>query len=268
MPPSPQAKAKRRLGVHSVAEGEAKLRELELERERIERERLRVESLIQNQKELWQRAKEIGSDRANMRLLFGRVALGIKPEAKLRVEVLRRKAEELNRRCPDARHYTLHGWSSSLQSQRQDIQTKLNIVARYLAAERGKLRSEEGRKRRIEREQEKDRIKREREARLARQAELAQAHLRSMRDEAAAIRVRLARTTKCPYCGGPLGDSAHADHIHPVAKGGLSTAGNMVLVCQPCNIKKKDMTLNRFIQKHRLDQKAVFARLARLQKDF
>ncbi|MDA9641282.1 HNH endonuclease [Alphaproteobacteria bacterium] len=57
------------------------------------------------------------------------------------------------------------------------------------------------------------------------------------------------RHWSCPYCGttGDV-DQAHADHIHPVSKGGRTVPQNMVLVCQPCNTAKSDKTLRTFIR--------------------
>ena len=72
----------------------------------------------------------------------------------------------------------------------------------------------------------------------------------------------------CPYCSRGLGTQPHADHIYPVAKGGLSTIANMVLVCAECNNKKAEHTLRAFIQLYNLDREAVEARLAELGKDF
>lgn len=43
----------------------------------------------------------------------------------------------------------------------------------------------------------------------------------------------------CPYCEEEFSqekNKVHADHIHPVDKGGLSTKENMVYICQECNL--------------------------------
>ena len=76
------------------------------------------------------------------------------------------------------------------------------------------------------------------------------------------------KNSECPYCGVPLKDEKHADHIYPVSKGGQSTVANMVLVCPECNIKKSDSTLREFILRHDLDRDAVEERLSRLHKAF
>jgi len=73
----------------------------------------------------------------------------------------------------------------------------------------------------------------------------------------------------CPYCGDMLNiDTAHADHIYPVSKGGQSTRKNMVYVCDRCNLKKKDFTLNKFIQISGYKREDIENRLDLLHKDY
>lgn len=62
--------------------------------------------------------------------------------------------------------------------------------------------------------------------------------------------------------------SGHADHIYPVAKGGLSTTKNMVYVCAICNKKKSDLTLREFIIKEKLSRDRVERNLELLKKHF
>jgi len=51
----------------------------------------------------------------------------------------------------------------------------------------------------------------------------------------------------CPYCNEKKDkETAEADHIHPVSKGGQSTLQNMVLICYDCNRGKTDSTLRNF----------------------
>jgi len=101
--------------------------------------------------------------------------------------------------------------------------------------------------------------KRKKEAKLALQEEekertraLAAAHTGNSRRQATSVKKQLSEQIKilpyCPYCGGDLGETPHADHIYPIAKGGLSTKENMVYVCQPCNKRKSDKPLIQFIQ--------------------
>ena len=82
------------------------------------------------------------------------------------------------------------------------------------------------------------------------------------------VRTRLPRQQQCPYCGGSLGISPHADHIYPVSKGGRSVERNMVFVCPSCNTKKAHRTLSAFIKTFGLDRDEIEARLTELGKDF
>ena len=51
----------------------------------------------------------------------------------------------------------------------------------------------------------------------------------------------------CPYCNQVKEqETAEADHIYPVSKGGQSTPQNMVIVCYDCNRAKRDFTLRHF----------------------
>ena len=70
----------------------------------------------------------------------------------------------------------------------------------------------------------------------------------------------------CPYCGGGLGESPHADHIYPVAKGGLSTEDNMIYVCQKCNMQKRDKTLLEFVREAKLNLNKVLDNIEILGK--
>lgn len=77
---------------------------------------------------------------------------------------------------------------------------------------------------------------------------VAATHYGKQRDEAEKVKRDIRNQTRilseCPYCGTRLRiEEAHADHIYPVKKGGLSTLENMVYVCHSCNGKKRDMTL-------------------------
>jgi 5-methylcytosine-specific restriction endonuclease McrA len=83
------------------------------------------------------------------------------------------------------------------------------------------------------------------------------------------LRSQLTILPICPYCEAPLTlDAAHADHIYPVAKGGLSTRSNMVFICSSCNVGKGRLTLRTFIRKAGLDEEAVHENLEQLGKDF
>ncbi len=73
----------------------------------------------------------------------------------------------------------------------------------------------------------------------------------------------------CPYCRGPLtAGNAHLDHIYPVSKGGLSTKQNVLFVCSPCNIRKKNLTLRVFVRENGYDFDSIAQSLEILGKDF
>lgn len=40
------------------------------------------------------------------------------------------------------------------------------------------------------------------------------------------------------YCGKPLGDAYHLDHVMPLALGGSNTDDNMQLLRDRCNLQK------------------------------
>jgi len=134
-----------------------------------------------------------------------------------------------------------------------------------LADRRDELTREQTRRRKID-EAAQVEAKRREKARV--DSVLAQRVKDSVRTTAAQVKLGLRSDHDCPYCGGNLGAEPHADHIHPVAKGGLSTPRNMVMVCSPCNGAKRDLTLNQFISSRRLDRDTVFKRLSQLGKDF
>jgi 5-methylcytosine-specific restriction endonuclease McrA len=100
----------------------------------------------------------------------------------------------------------------------------------------------------------------------------AAAHFGKTRDLADKIKVALQAqlhiTKDCPYCGLPLGDTMHADHIYPVSKGGLSTTENMVLICDKCNLQKGNKTLRQFISAYNFDRERIESALELLGKHF
>ena len=73
---------------------------------------------------------------------------------------------------------------------------------------------------------------------------------------------------KCPYCCASSDPkNAHADHIHPISKGGLTVPENMVLICQKCNLSKSNKALRVFCRETGLVLQDVYDRLERLGKD-
>jgi 5-methylcytosine-specific restriction endonuclease McrA len=88
------------------------------------------------------------------------------------------------------------------------------------------------------------------------------------RDLASTIIASLPKNHPCPYCGGDLGATPHADHIYPVSKGGQSTHVNLVFVCMQCNLRKSDLTLRAFAKTFAYDYMAIERRLEDLGKEF
>jgi len=82
------------------------------------------------------------------------------------------------------------------------------------------------------------------------------------------VKSKLRLNDFCPYCNRRIVGLPHADHIYPIAKGGLSIERNMVYVCNECNIKKGILTLTAFIKKYQLDRDQVERNLEMLKKDF
>ena len=80
--------------------------------------------------------------------------------------------------------------------------------------------------------------------------------------------VRVKSKWSCPYCSKASDiNTAEADHIHPVNKGGLTTMQNMVLICKKCNSKKTNLMLRVFCKKQGYNYDEVCNRLERLGKD-
>jgi 5-methylcytosine-specific restriction endonuclease McrA len=102
----------------------------------------------------------------------------------------------------------------------------------------------------------------EKEARIV---AMAAAHAGKTRQLAQTIRRNIehqrALLPICPYCGLSLGDDPEADHIYPVARGGLSTEENMIFVCAVCNGRKRDMTLREFVKLMSFDLLTIEERL-------
>ena len=105
-------------------------------------------------------------------------------------------------------------------------------------------------------------------ARLERLEAIQARVLRKERELAARLRLTFTPTGQCPYCGQPLGNDPHLDHIYPVSKGGLSVSTNLVFACLQCNQRKSDMTLAAFLKAYNLDRQEAETRLSQLGKHF
>ena len=121
--------------------------------------------------------------------------------------------------------------------------------------------------------QEREGRKHERaQAKLGQTKAKAAAYENKQRELAKSIRTALRKELKdnpyCPYCNKELSTKgAHADHIHPVVKGGLSTIRNMVFVCGYCNIAKGTLTLRAFLSKMNFVEADIYERLEHRRKD-
>jgi len=125
----------------------------------------------------------------------------------------------------------------------------------------------------VELESAREQDKRQRvQTKLGQTRAKAAAYENQQRELAKSVRTALRRQLKdnpcCPYCNLELSSKyPHADHIHPVVKGGLSTIGNMVFVCQSCNIAKGTLTLRTFLKDMGYAEAEVYERLERMGKD-
>jgi len=126
----------------------------------------------------------------------------------------------------------------------------------------------------IEKKEAEDLLERERErAKLEPIRARAAAYEKKQREHAKSIRGELEKQLHqvpfCPYCASALSiDNAHADHIYPVSKGGLSTRKNMVFICATCNVLKGGLTLRQFIKKAGRNEEEIYERLEELGKDY
>lgn len=125
----------------------------------------------------------------------------------------------------------------------------------------------------VELESEREQNKRQRvQTNLGQIKAKAAAYENKQRELAKSVRTALQRQLEnnpcCPYCNVELSSrEPHADHIQPVVKGGLSTIGNMVFVCESCNVKKGTLTLRGFLKKMNYVEAEVYERLERMGKD-
>ncbi len=73
-------------------------------------------------------------------------------------------------------------------------------------------------------------------------------HIRREREKARQLRrtqywQKLLQKGTCHYCGGHFpADELTMDHIVPLARGGRSVKGNVVVCCKSCNSKKQCQT--------------------------
>lgn len=75
---------------------------------------------------------------------------------------------------------------------------------------------------------------------------------------------------RCAYCGKPLGDVFHIDHVKPIYRGwsenestpnrGENTEDNMLPACKRCNLWKKTFSVEQFRQE-------IAAQVERIRRD-
>jgi len=51
-----------------------------------------------------------------------------------------------------------------------------------------------------------------------------------------------AQEGRCGYCGMPVGDRYHVDHMIPLIRGGTNAPENLCIACPSCNLEKGDKT--------------------------
>jgi len=83
---------------------------------------------------------------------------------------------------------------------------------------------------------------------------------------AATLKKEIKPGALCPYCGRPIGDDPHLDHIYPLRMGGLSVKENLLYVCRECNLSKSDMGIIQFVSSRSYDLAIIAARLRKLGK--
>ncbi len=109
-------------------------------------------------------------------------------------------------------------------------------------------------------------IKKKNDARIK---ALAKKATNKSRDGAGTLKKRQLQGTQgmlvCPYCK-KNSHNAVLDHIYPIALGGLTTDGNTVLICEPCNRSKGKTTLVVFCKKNKFNYSEVIDRLLDLGK--
>ena len=154
-----------------------------------------------------------------------------------------------------------------LQKVEGDIQSVDRRIVQVNGSLQGAEQAAEKERRKAENELKKAQAAERKRAKTEQRDAMAKAYADKTREQADIVRRRLRRDHPCPYCFGELDARAHADHIHPVSKGGLSTTKNMVYACSGCNQLKSNLTLIQFIWKFKRDAKKISQSLLALGKD-
>ena len=139
--------------------------------------------------------------------------------------------------------------SHQIRNANTDIaikQTKLKFVNERLSELMAKIEKEQS-KQKAKKEREQIKLKAKKEKEQIQRAIVARANRKSRR-AAKTIKTKLHEPEFCPYCDKEISGLPHADHIFPIAMGGLSIEHNMVHVCADCNLAKSDKTLLEFCE--------------------
>lgn len=225
-----------------------------------------AERLYQS-RQTWQKIREIEQKESQSRGLLKTIFQGALSEnVRSEIEALKAKIPQGDMQsdfCGEVSGDILRTYIAKLNSYEQLLLRSIPSAEeregkRVSAANRRIVQKEIAEARRIEKE--------------ARIVAMAAAHAGKTRQLAQTIRRNIehqrALLPICPYCGLSLGHDLEADHIYPVARGGLSTVENMVFVCSVCNGRKRDMTLREFVKLLCFDQSTIDERLERLGKRF
>lgn len=156
---------------------------------------------------------------------------------------------------------------NDIQSVEGDIQSVNHRIDQVSASLQRQEQAAERERKKAENELKKAQAVERKRAKTEQRDAMAKAYAGKTREQADIIRRQLPRDHPCPYCFCALDARAHADHIHPVSRGGLSTARNMVYACSGCNQLKSNLTLIQFIWKFKRDAKKISQSLLALGKD-
>ncbi|MDA9911129.1 HNH endonuclease [Amylibacter sp.] len=86
------------------------------------------------------------------------------------------------------------------------------------------------------------------------------------RKQAKGLKSKIEKQVNCPYCSNKIDGESHLDHIHPLSKGGLNIAENLVDCCAKCNLKKSDKGVFQFCKDQGYDYEQVCNRLLTMGK--
>lgn len=73
---------------------------------------------------------------------------------------------------------------------------------------------------------------------------------------------------RCPYCDGALDQgNTTLDHMHPLSKGGLHHAPNLIACCRSCNVRKASKGFDRWVTSLPEGQRIVVAEVLQRRSD-